>query len=177
MIILTSSKILKLTEEKMAERVHSRVKPGCLFYSIITAVIIACLITPLSTIKSYALDIPIPTYPQNYAHTTPDSDPPLGVPSFSWSTVLGANVYRLQVDSENGFNQPIYLDISTRNSSFTPQFDGHLFSDGEWFWRVRVEDPSPVSDWSPIFRFTKTWATPNHKPGLHYLLLTNRTDV
>lgn len=80
----------------MAEREHSRVKPKRLFYSIFTAVIIISFIAPLSTIKVYALDIPIPIYPVNYAITTPDTDPPLGVPSFSWSTVMGANIYRLQ---------------------------------------------------------------------------------
>ena len=65
------------------------------------------------------MDIPQPTYPENYANTTPDTDPPLGVPSFSWSIVPGANIYRLQVDSEIGFNQPILLDITTRNTTFT----------------------------------------------------------
>ncbi len=141
-------------------------KPRRLFYSIITAIIIVSFIAPILTTKAYALDVPVQIYPLNFANTTPDTDPPLGVPSFSWSTVMGANVFRLQVDSEIGFNYPIYMDITTRNITYTPQTGWQLFSDGEWFWRVRVEDPSPVGDWSPIFHFTKTWATPDHKPEL-----------
>jgi hypothetical protein len=70
------------------------------------------------------------------------------------------------LDSDIDFNQPIYLDITTRNTTFTPQSGGHLLSDGEWFWRVRVEDPSPVGDWSPIYHFSKTWATSDNKPDL-----------
>ena len=31
---------------------------------------------------------------------------------------------------------------------------------------MRVDDPSPVGDWSPIYRFTKTWATSDNKPDL-----------
>jgi hypothetical protein len=70
------------------------------------------------------------------------------------------------VDSEIGFNQPILLDITTRNTTFTPSSSGHLLSDGDWYWRVRVDNTNPVGDWSPIYRFTKTWATPENKPAL-----------
>jgi hypothetical protein len=41
-----------------------------------------------------------------------------------------------------------------------------LFSDGEWFCWVRVEDPVPAGLWSPISRFIKIWAIPENKPSL-----------
>lgn len=150
----------------MKEYYLSPGKPWRFFSTIISAIIIVSIILPFTAVTAYALDVPQPTYPDNFATTTPDSDPPLGVPSFYWSAVTGANVYRLQVDSEIGFNQPIYLDTTTRNITFTPSSTGHLFTDGEWYWRVRVDDPAPVGNWSPIFTFTKSWATPENKPVL-----------
>jgi hypothetical protein len=150
----------------MKENYRSLRKPWRIFSSIISAIIIVTFIAPFSTHTAFALDVPQPIYPNDNASTTPVTDPPLGVPSFSWSNVSGANVYRLQVDSEIGFNQPIFLDITTRNTSFTPSSSGNLFSDGQWYWRVRVEDPTPVGNWSNPYVFHKTWATPENKPTL-----------
>jgi len=127
---------------------------------------IVSFITPITAFTAYALDIPQPIYPDNYANTTPDSDPPLGIPSFSWSAVIGAKTYRLQVDSEIGFNDPIVMNITTSNTSYTPVSTSHLFADGEWFWRVHVETPAPVGAWSEPRQFTKSWATINNKPTL-----------
>jgi hypothetical protein len=141
-------------------------KFGRLFYFIVTALIIVSFLVPFSTNKAYALNVPQLIYPEDNSDTTSVTDPPLGVPSFAWTAVTGANSYRIQVDSEIGFNSPIFLDLTTMNSTFTPLSTGNLFSDGEWYWRVRVEDPAPVGDWSPIFRFTKTWATPDNRPNL-----------
>jgi hypothetical protein len=153
-------------EETIKEIYQSIRNPWQLFSSIISAIIIVSIITPYASIIAYALDVPQLIYPSDYALTTVDTDPPIGIPSFTWSTVTGANVYRLQVDSEIGFNQPIYINLTTRNTSYTPKSTSELFVDGEWYWRVRVEDPAPVGEWSPIFRFTKTWATPENKPNL-----------
>ena len=150
----------------MSDLHHSHSKLWRLFSIVISAILIVSFIVPITAISAYAIDVPQPLYPTNYANTTSVTDPPLGVPSFTWSGVVGANVYHLQVDSEIAFNQPIFLDITTRNTSFTPSSSGHLFADGEWYWRLRVEDPAPVGDWSPIMRFTKTWATPSNKPAL-----------
>ena len=127
---------------------------------------IVSIIAPFNTSTAYALDIPLPIYPENYADTTSVTDPPLGIPSFTWSAVAGATQYRLQVDSEIGFNTPIVLNITTNNTSYTPASTSYLFADGLWYWRVRVEKPLPVGEWSEIMRFTKTWATYDNKPTL-----------
>jgi hypothetical protein len=143
---------------------HSKLWRGV--YITINALIIITFIAPFSVKTAYALDIPQPIYPGNYATTTPDSDPPLGIPSFSWSAVSGATKYRLQVDSEIGFNTPIFLNITTKNRSYTPPLTNNLFADGEWYWRIRVEEPTPVGEWSEIMTFTKLWATEQNKPLL-----------
>jgi hypothetical protein len=130
------------------------------------AVIVMLVFSFISPGTALGAGAPQPMYPTNYANTTPVTDPPLGIPAFSWSTVAGTNIYRLQVDSEIGFNQPINLDITTRNPTFTPYSIGHLITDGEWYWRVRVDDPAPASEWSQVMRFTKTWATSTNKPDL-----------
>src|SRR4030042_3620972 len=76
-------------------------------------------------------------------------------------------MYLLQLDSEIGFNEPILLNITTPNTSFPPiSMSQQLFADGDWFWRVRVDSPTPVSDWSEIRQFTKTWGTEDNKPAL-----------
>ena len=137
-----------------------------IFSMVIIAIMIVSILTPINATPAFALDVPQPIYPSDYSETTPVSDPPLGVPTFSWSAVTGAIKYRLQVDSEIGFNDPIVMNITTSNIPFTPSATNHLFADGEWYWRIRVEDPTPVGEWSNIMRFTKSWATEDNKPSL-----------
>ena len=141
-------------------------QPWGLFLFIISVIMLISFTTPINSYTAYALDIPQPIYPENYADTTPDTNPPLGIPSFSWSIVSGATKYRLQVDSEIGFNTPIVLNITTQNTSYTPASTSYLFADGEWYWRVRVEEPAPVGAWSEIMLFTKSWATEKNQPAL-----------
>ncbi len=131
-----------------------------------TAAIILGLLSPFGATVAQASNPPTPLYPASGATTTSETDPPLGIPSFAWSAVPGATLYRLQVDNDLGFTQPILLDITTRNLSFTPLYLNHLLSDGPWYWQVRVEEPTPVSAWSPVMTFTKQWATAVNKPTL-----------
>jgi hypothetical protein len=129
-------------------------------------VIILFLSIALSASSALAGDIPLPIYPENLRNTTALSDPPLGIPSFNWSPVPGAVVYRLQVDTDASFSYPVFLDITTHYTFYTPQAVDQLLADGEWFWRVRVEDPSPSGEWSSVTRFTKTWNASANKPAL-----------
>lgn len=135
-------------------------------YILFSIAIISSFLFPINIHSARAANAPQPIYPENYAITTPDSDPPLGVPSFSWSAIEGTKKYRLQVDSEAGFNNPILVDTQTANTSFTPSGENHLLADGEWYWRVRVEEPAPVSGWSDIRVFSKSWATIDNAPVL-----------
>ncbi len=133
---------------------------------IFTTAIILSLLSPFGATVAQASNPPTPTYPANSATTTSETDPPLGIPSFAWSAVPGATLYRLQVDNDLGFSQPIFLDITTRNLSFTPMYVNNLLADGFWYWRVRVDEPTPVSAWSPTMTFKKEWATATNKPVL-----------
>ena len=127
------------------------------FYRVICIIIIAIFVvgifSPIPFEDVYALDAPLLTSPTNNSDTTTIYYPPLGIPTFVWSAVAGATEYRLQVDSEIGFNSPIALEVTTTNTQFTPtSMSSTLFADGEWYWRVRVEKPTPVSNWSAIWR-------------------------
>ena len=133
---------------------------------VLCAIMMVSFITPYQVNIAYAFAVPQPQYPENYASTTAATDPPLGVPSFSWSMVEGATKYRLQVDNDIAFSSPIMMDILTPNTSYTPVSKSHLFSDGLWYWRVRVEQPTPVGEWSDAWEFNKLWATGENKPTL-----------
>ena len=136
-------------EEAMLDIFHAPRKSWRILSNFFTLVIIFSFIFPVSTQTALAADAPQLIYPANGAYTTPDTDQPLGVPSFSWTAVAGTNKYRLQVDSEVGFNSPITLDIQTANTSYTPSATGHLFTDGEWYWRVRYRDEEgEQSEWT-----------------------------
>ena len=132
-------------------------------------IMIVSIASPFQSGSAYAQTTPVPSYPLNFANTYPSTDPPLGVPSFSWSSVEGAIKYRLQVDNDIAFSAPIVLNITTSNTSYTPAPTGYLFTDGEWYWRVRVEQPTPVGEWSDFMTFTKSWAKfdqdTDNKPG------------
>ncbi len=121
-----------------------------------TAIIIFSLLSPLTATNALASDVPQPIYPDVDAITTTETDPPLGIPSFRWSPVAGANIYRIQVANDIAFASKV-IDNTTRNTSFTPSLVQHLLADGEWYWHVRVEDPIPASAWSETRMFIKKW--------------------
>jgi hypothetical protein len=141
-------------------------KSWCFLSYFTTLAIISSLFAPIYRRTPLAGNAPQPIYPLDGAITTSITDQPQGVPSFIWQAVDGAAKYRLQVDSEINFNNPITMDIQTTNTTFTPSASSHLLSDGKWYWRVRVEVPAPVGDWSEVWSFTKGWATIDNKPSL-----------
>jgi uncharacterized repeat protein (TIGR01451 family) len=111
----------------------------------------------------YALDAPTPLAPPNGATTTAASHPPLGIPDFAWQVVPGATQYRLQLSQDMSFSSK--QEWTTSNIRFTP-LDATGLADGVWYWRVRVEQPAPVSAYSEAQTFTKQWATPDNAPAL-----------
>lgn len=103
--------------------------------------------------------------PPNYETTTVSDYPPAAVPLFEWTPVPGATTYRIQIDKEVGFGTPIEYDVTTPNTRYIP-LDNAKLTDGDWYWRVRVDAPAPVSDWSEIRRFTKSWGHTSNAPTL-----------
>ena len=126
--------------------------------------VFSLLLSPLNVTPVYALSAPTLVAPANTITTTVVNTSPLGIPEFQWAAVAGATWYRLQVSSDIAFTTTI-VDVTTTNTSFTPTSAGS-FSDGIWYWHVRVEAPAPVSSYSSIWSFTKQWATPSNLPAL-----------
>lgn len=151
-----------MTKNKSSRNLRQR-----LFTMVSVIVLISTLITPLPN-TVYAISAPNLISPADTLVTTPDEDsyPPLGVPSFVWEAVPDATLYKLQISNDIAFTS-IALDINTPNTTYTPtSMSTSLFADGIWYWRVRVETPSPVSNWSNTWSFTKWWATVDNKPIL-----------
>lgn len=130
------------------------------------ALIIMFTLSPFSSIPVYALDIPTPISPIDGYTTSPDlaDYPPLAIPEFKWTEVEGATSYRLQVSGDIGFTTTA-VNITTPNTSYTPT-SSTIFPDGTWYWRVRVEAPAPIGEYSSVWSFYKVWATETNKPIL-----------
>jgi hypothetical protein len=128
-------------------------------------VTVSLLFNLVSVTPVYALSAPSLVAPANGLTTTIVNAPPLGIPQFQWAAVAGATKYRIQVSNTSSFTSRI-VDITTPYTVYTPS-NGNNFSDGIWYWRVRVETPAPVSAYSSIWSFTKQWASLGNAPTLN----------
>jgi len=127
-------------------------------------VLSSILLSPVGSIPASALVAPDLVAPADNSTTTVVDTPPLAIPEFEWAAVPGATSYHLQVSGNIGFTTQI-VNITTPNTTYTPII-ANSFTDGNWYWRVRVETPAPVSDYSNTWSFTKQWATPENLPTL-----------
>lgn len=109
------------------------------------------------------LSIPTPISPTYGSIITPDEFPPVGIPEVTWAPVDGTTYYRVQFSNDIGFST-ISINITTPNTTYTP-ITLAQFSEGVWYWRVRVELPT-ASEYSSPMEFTKQWATPTNLPVL-----------
>ena len=139
---------------------------------IVVAAILAGLILPLGPVSLFsALAVwpaPVLVNPSNGTTTTVANYPPAAVPHFEWQPVPGVPstaTYRIQIDNEIGFSPPIQYDVTTPNTRYIPTSNNAL-ADGTWYWRVRVDSPIPVGDWSEIRQFTKSWGDAANAPAL-----------
>ncbi|MEJ5311208.1 MAG: hypothetical protein WHX52_15700 [Anaerolineae bacterium] len=87
------------------------------------------------------------------------------MPYFEWEPVPGAATYRIQIDDEIAFGTPILYNLTTHNNRYIPT-DNNNLQDGTLYWRVRVETPTPVGEWSEIREFTKAWGAAENAPTL-----------
>lgn len=111
----------------------------------------------------YAQTAPTLLAPENGSTKTAENTPPLAIPEFKWKAVAGATLYRLQISNSPGFSSTV-VDVATPLTSFTP-ITTSGFSDGDWYWRVKVEAPAP-SVYSNNWSFIKKWATLTNRPTL-----------
>jgi hypothetical protein len=112
-----------------------------------------------------AFDSPELVSPANSEITTVENFPPLGLPTFMWKPESEATLYHLQLSTDSLFISSILLEIHTPNTQFTPT-DIERFPDGDYYWRVRVEEPLPGSAFSDPWRFSKIWASEDNVPIL-----------
>jgi hypothetical protein len=131
-------------------------------------IFLSTLITPGSNQMAIAADTPpIPILPADGTVTTVINYPPLAIPEFKWTSVPDATSYRLQISGDIGFST-VAFEVTTPNTTYTPvNMSSTLFADGDWYWRVRVESPSPSSEYSNPIMFTKNWASDENKPELN----------
>ncbi|MFN8439147.1 MAG: hypothetical protein U0175_00115 [Caldilineaceae bacterium] len=112
--------------------------------------------TPTAT--PMALDIPHVTAPVYGATTSVSSYPPLGLPTFGWDTVAGANYYEVQVSADPGFSLllPSGKAIETYAATYTLL---KSLPDGEYYWRVRacIDHPDTCYEYSETQMFRKMW--------------------
>ena len=128
------------------------------------ALVFMFTLSPFGSMPVYALDAPELLSPNNGEPTTPEDYPPIAIPEFKWTAVDGATSYRLQVSGDIGFTTSA-VNITTPNTSYTPT-NVAVFPDGIWYWRVRVEAPAPIGEYSGVWSFNKVWATETNRPTL-----------
>ncbi|MEO0133105.1 MAG: choice-of-anchor J domain-containing protein, partial [candidate division WOR-3 bacterium] len=81
--------------------------------------------------------------------------PPNGVtmsdntPTFSWSEVTGAEIYRIEVDSNPNFTDPVFA-----GELGDTEIESDPLPDGTYYWRVRVQSPGTPDPWSEVRTFT-----------------------
>ncbi len=82
-------------------------------------------------------------------------------PAFTWSPVLWATSYRLQVDEPPSFSSP-NIDIWTPDTTYIPLAD---LPPSTYHWRVMSANDCGPTAWPPSQEFTITWL-PNESPSL-----------
>lgn len=110
-----------------------------------------------------ALTAPTLLSPADFSTITDSDTYPTAIPELRWQAVDGATQYRVQISSDIAFTT-FAVNLTTPNPFYiSPSV---LLADGTWYWRVRVEAPAPVSEYSNVWRFDKQWASPANQPGL-----------
>jgi hypothetical protein len=82
------------------------------------------------------------------------TDPPVGVPTLSWSAIAGATRYNLQISVSQGFATTV-VNQDTVATTFTPK---EVLADGTYFWRVRAEVDKAWGNFSDPWSFRKDWS-------------------
>jgi hypothetical protein len=80
---------------------------------------------------------------------------PTFTPTFRWTAVRGAQIYRLQYSTDPAFVTGV-ISWDTRNTTFTPT--DALANDINYYWRVRVLSGNSITDWTTASQpFNKRW--------------------
>ncbi len=80
--------------------------------------------------------------------------------TFSWSVVVGAKLYQLQISPNGDFTNNKILDIDIKSTTYNAPVN---LNNGSYYWRVRAKDARSTPNngaWSTEFQFTRNW--PQH---------------
>lgn len=137
------------------------------------ALLLSILLQPLTALaappvrpqrEGVALAAPTLLSPENDLLTTGVTYPPLGVPSFAWAPVNGAEKYLVEISKSAGFASTDTIKAQTYATTYT-----HLkaLTDGLYYWRVSAGEGNNWGPPSESRTFTKSWnAEGNHIPQL-----------
>jgi|GEM_PF-6252635 len=100
--------------------------------------------------KTYADTIPLPTVPILLTPADSSANEPL-YPILSWSKSTNAQFYRLQVATDQLFNNLIFDDSIISQTYYQV---GQLGYNIKYFWRVNAKDSAGSSNWSTVWYFT-----------------------
>lgn len=159
--------MLRKSPHSSLEKVVKRFKRTTAF--VFNFILVVGIAAPAAVASAQALSTPIPLTPEPYDVYTSVAEigtvvaAPAALPEFSWRQVEGAKQYQLQVSRDVAFT--INIEYKTPLTRYTPTRASE-FSDGLWYWRVRVSDPSPGSYFSQPIPFTRQWASPSNQPVL-----------
>ena len=91
-------------------------------------------------------------------------------PTFTWTEVIGAIAYTLQIDNNSLFNSDnlVVFENITKTSFTIPTVMNH----GRWYWRVQARNASGISEFSEIWQYLIIPAlTINTSEGLTTLVI------
>ncbi len=91
--------------------------------------------------------------PSDGQTTSAANYPPTGTPTFVWSPVSGADLYKIQICPSAECATPV-VSQETYSTRFTPF---QALADGIWFWRVQAHNADGWGDFSSPRQFTKSW--------------------
>jgi large repetitive protein len=107
------------------------------------------------------------------------TDPELMDPVFTWTTVLGASAYQVEISTSQDFapGSKICCDGTTTGVSYSPT---SLLQDNTYYWRVRPYDgQGNAGPWTNGLPFTKTFdnVPPLIAPAVKNLKMRNMSDI
>jgi len=82
------------------------------------------------------------------------------LPTFTWSTVVGAASYRLYIDNANTFSSPVFIDTLVATSRTLTELDSVMWpnlplkNDSLYYWKVSAVDGGAVEHFSTTSHFT-----------------------
>ena len=89
-----------------------------------------------------------------------DAGTPIRDITFSWSPVVGAKTYQLQVSPNGDWDNNLLYDVSIKGTKYNLPVN---ILNGSYFWRIRAKDAKSTPNnggWSQEWQFTRNW--PQH---------------